>query len=431
MRLAAGYGRALAVGGGLMHIRVKITRDRSNRVEVLELEEYLKGVLPSEIKAESCPMSAQQAQAIAARTYAVYAVDHNAKEPFDVDDTARYQAYNARPRHPRSDQAVESTKGKILAFRGKTINAVYTDSNGGRCVSAQKRWGSAIPYLIDKVDPWDNSPMVRGHGVGLSQVGAAEMGRAGKSYSAILSFYYPGASIKTMDGKEGDSMATTLRMGSKGAAVRRLQAQLGLPIDGIFGEKTLSALKLFQAEHGLSPDGIAGPKTNTVLDKFMPKKPMDFKQFDARWSKKRYSAVNDPKQTIRSSGCAPTVMADYIYDRFDKTVTPPDLCNLALQWKCRTANSGTGWGFFELCGKHWGFKVERTKDLNQVIAALAKGKRVIVSVGKGYFTNGGHIMLIWMCDGDSFHVCNPGSSSKAKALLSVFRSQAKQYFILG
>ena len=106
-----------------MHIRVKITRDGSNQVEVLELEKYLKGVLPSEIKAESCPMSAQQAQAIAARTYAVYAVEHNAKEPFDVDDTARYQAYNARPRHPRSDQAVESTKGKILAFRGKTINA--------------------------------------------------------------------------------------------------------------------------------------------------------------------------------------------------------------------------------------------------------------------------------------------------------------------
>lgn len=60
-----------------MHIRVKITRDGSNRVESLELEEYLKGVLPSEIKAEICPMSAQQAQAIAARTYAVYSVEHN------------------------------------------------------------------------------------------------------------------------------------------------------------------------------------------------------------------------------------------------------------------------------------------------------------------------------------------------------------------
>ena len=35
-----------------MHIRVKITRDGSNQVEVLELEKYLKGVLPSEIKAE-------------------------------------------------------------------------------------------------------------------------------------------------------------------------------------------------------------------------------------------------------------------------------------------------------------------------------------------------------------------------------------------
>ena len=43
-----------------MHIRVKITRDRSGRVVTMDLEDYLKGVVPSEIKAETCPMEAQR-----------------------------------------------------------------------------------------------------------------------------------------------------------------------------------------------------------------------------------------------------------------------------------------------------------------------------------------------------------------------------------
>ena len=51
-----------------MKIRVKITRDGSNAVREIDLEEYLKGVVPSEIKAGSCPMEAQKAQAVAART---------------------------------------------------------------------------------------------------------------------------------------------------------------------------------------------------------------------------------------------------------------------------------------------------------------------------------------------------------------------------
>ena len=82
-----------------MKIRVKITRDGSNAVRVLDMEDYLKGVVPSEIKASSCPMEAQKAQAIAARTYAMRKIEERKKKAYDVDDTAGDQAYNARPRH--------------------------------------------------------------------------------------------------------------------------------------------------------------------------------------------------------------------------------------------------------------------------------------------------------------------------------------------
>lgn len=179
-----------------MKIRVKITRSSPSRVEELDLEDYLKGVVPSEIRAASCPIEAQKAQAIAARTYAMRKIQANKAKSYDVDDTANYQAYGARPRHANSDKAVEDTAGMAIYYGGKLIDAVYTDSNGGRCVSALARWGSAVPYLIDQADPYDSSAKVSGHGVGLSQTGAAARGKANKTYKQILAFYYPGCSIK-------------------------------------------------------------------------------------------------------------------------------------------------------------------------------------------------------------------------------------------
>lgn len=178
-----------------MIIRVKITRGGSNCVENLDLEEYLRGVMPSEIKAGSCPIEAQKAQAIAARTYAARRVRLCGNQPYDVDDTADCQAYGARPIHPNSDRAVRETAGQVLTHRGALIDAVYTHSNGGRCVSALQRWGSAVPYLVDKPDPYDDSARVSGHGVGLSQTGAANAAKAGLSCAEILAFYYPGCTI--------------------------------------------------------------------------------------------------------------------------------------------------------------------------------------------------------------------------------------------
>lgn len=185
-----------------MNIRVKITRDGSNAVREIDLEEYLKGVVPSEIKAGSCPMEAQKAQAIAARTYAMRKMQERSKKAYDVDDTAGDQAYGARPRHKHSDTAVDATRGQVLQYNGKLIDAVYTHSNGGRTVSALKRWGTAVPYLVDKPDPFDKSAKVSGHGVGLSQIGAEEMARQGSTYWSILAFYYPGTQLKTE--KEAD-----------------------------------------------------------------------------------------------------------------------------------------------------------------------------------------------------------------------------------
>jgi peptidoglycan hydrolase-like protein with peptidoglycan-binding domain len=58
----------------------------------------------------------------------------------------------------------------------------------------------------------------------------------------------------------------TLRRPSTGPFVERLQAKIGVVVDGNFGPKTEAALRAFQRAHGLVPDGIVGPKTWAILD---------------------------------------------------------------------------------------------------------------------------------------------------------------------
>lgn len=61
------------------------------------------------------------------------------------------------------------------------------------------------------------------------------------------------------------AVSETLRRGSKGEAVKKMQAKLGLTADGDFGPGTEAALKKWQSANGLTADGVAGPKTLAKL----------------------------------------------------------------------------------------------------------------------------------------------------------------------
>jgi peptidoglycan hydrolase-like protein with peptidoglycan-binding domain len=61
------------------------------------------------------------------------------------------------------------------------------------------------------------------------------------------------------------SSEVIVKRGDRGAAVRSIQRELGIPADGIFGEQTERAVKRFQRSHDLVPDGIVGPLTRGAL----------------------------------------------------------------------------------------------------------------------------------------------------------------------
>jgi hypothetical protein len=56
-----------------------------------------------------------------------------------------------------------------------------------------------------------------------------------------------------------------VKRGDRGAAVRSIQHELGIPADGVFGPQTERAVKRFQLRHDLAPDGIVGPLTRGAL----------------------------------------------------------------------------------------------------------------------------------------------------------------------
>ena len=59
-----------------------------------------------------------------------------------------------------------------------------------------------------------------------------------------------------------------LRVGSRGAAVKKLQQALGIDADGRFGPGTKKAVMEFQKQNGLEADGMAGPNTLAKMDAF-------------------------------------------------------------------------------------------------------------------------------------------------------------------
>ena len=101
-------------------------------VNELDLETYLKYVVPSEMPA-SYSQEALKAQAVCARTYAVRAMENYALEEYQaqVDDSVSYQVYNNLDRQENTDLAVDSTAGQIMTFEGEPITAYFFSTSCG------------------------------------------------------------------------------------------------------------------------------------------------------------------------------------------------------------------------------------------------------------------------------------------------------------
>ena len=137
------------------YLRVLWREGRLLLINRVGLEDYLRGVLPGEVPA-SFPKAVLRAQAIIARTYTLSRLGSN--PDYDLCSTSKCQVYlGADAETARHDRAVSETAGRVLAYDGKPISAVYHADSGGKTASAEEVWGSNVPYLKSRSDPWSLS----------------------------------------------------------------------------------------------------------------------------------------------------------------------------------------------------------------------------------------------------------------------------------
>jgi len=119
-------------------------------VNVLSMDNYVRGVIPSEMPASWLP-EAVKAQAVAARTYATWSRSQYPDRYYQICDTSSCQVYGGySSEDPRSNAAVTATASRVLTYGGKPAFTQFSSSSGG--------WTSAgsVPYLTARSDPYDN-----------------------------------------------------------------------------------------------------------------------------------------------------------------------------------------------------------------------------------------------------------------------------------
>ena len=130
---------------------VKPGTDRPLVLNVLDMEDYLKGVVPGEMPA-LWHAEAVKAQAVVARSSAYTDV---AKSSF-LEMTVASQVYKGKSvEHPNSTKAVLDTAGVYVTYGGKPVKTYFYSSSGGRTENAEDVWGNAVPYIRSVKDDFD------------------------------------------------------------------------------------------------------------------------------------------------------------------------------------------------------------------------------------------------------------------------------------
>ena len=153
----------LTINGLTVGNRVIVKRQNGKLLAIneLPLEDYVKGVVPSEMSAAWHP-EALKVQAIATRTYALYKMRQNARKDFDVVASIKDQVYLYRGRAAAAGpagRAADETRDQVLAYRDEPILAAFSSTAAGLTEDAWNVWAVDLPYLKGVECPFDlNSP---------------------------------------------------------------------------------------------------------------------------------------------------------------------------------------------------------------------------------------------------------------------------------
>ncbi len=143
---------------------IKVYVVEEERIVEMPVEEYLYGVVAGEMRSD-WPQEALRAQAVVARTFLLYFLEHHdgsMYEGADIStDVAECQAYNAEGVDDAIRKAVDDTRGMALSYDGQFINAWFHSCAGGKTATATEglNYKQENPPYIQVVDsPEEEAP---------------------------------------------------------------------------------------------------------------------------------------------------------------------------------------------------------------------------------------------------------------------------------
>lgn len=188
-------------------------------VNIVPVDDYLLSVVPEEMPVD-WPAEAIRAQSVAARSFALASRGRHASEGYDLCTTTHCQLYTGTAAEKSaSNAAIKATRGEVLTYGGKPIEALFHTDSGGMTENSEDVWGSHVPYLRAAKDtptktmPWtktisradlERKLAAKGHDIGKVRsiaLSPLAIGRAAKDRTAS-------GRVKTMTVKGTKGTAT-------------------------------------------------------------------------------------------------------------------------------------------------------------------------------------------------------------------------------
>ena len=351
-----------------------------------DLDDYIAGVISAENSYEKDgKIEASKANAIAARTYALYHTKDCTKSIGNSSNSQNFKSPGSIGK-----RAASETSGQVMLYNGELFSSEYDAFciNDGDCPDSSCSGDSCSVSYLKKPSQEKHKITLRkgsslyesvisgayndaGHARGMSQLVARQMQDEGKTYDEILKFFYAD----------------------------------GVEITGV--------------SSGNSCD-ISGDGFTSVI--------WQYYQTD-------YTEPYGSYGTIATHGCGPTSMAIVVSSLLNKAHDPVELTKFACSNNYCSA-SGTSWSYFEAAGKKYGLKVKTIEksDSGEVLTSLNRGDSLVIALmNKGTFTTGGHFIVLISTDGDKVAIQDPASRERSKNTYSfknVILKEATKFWVI-